>query len=506
MEKPDLGQVFTKRNVADFMAGLFTLESPARILDPCFGSGVFLDSLMALGFHNLVGVELDHELFGRRGGDGCVYVQGDFLALEDEEGFDGIIMNPPYIRQEKLDGLSAFGIDKAALRSRPMYEALPSTANMYMYFVLKAISLLKPHGELVLIFPGTWKWTAAGTDFLRAIEEQCAITKWFNVRGNPFETGALVDVVILKLVRGESHSFSSARTVVFEDGKAPVILKKSEALLSGEAVLSAFEKELVPFSKVADVRRGLTTLHNKMYINPQRTEPKLDSAFLMPIVSSPKNIDGYTTRDYRADTLLVADIYETKAEAGKKKDAQLLRLGAYLERFRQSIVEEESPKTLYERITRGDKHWYHLKPVCGPGILFGYIVRREMKFISADTCDAVRDNFYIIYPKINKDIVFALLNNYYTFYQLEKRGKHYGAGVLKLQKYDIEQLFVINYEKLDGERKKELISYVNRLKDSGDAQIVEDITRLLSEYAPVDFDTIKRLYSEAKRKRLEVNV
>ena len=63
-----------------------------------------------------------------------------------------------------------------------------------------------------------------------------------------------------------------------------------------------------------------------------------------------------------------------------------------------------------------------------------------MKFVMNETSAFARDNFYVIKPKVDKWVLFALLNNYYTYYQLELSGKRYGAGLLKLQRYDIEEL------------------------------------------------------------------
>ena len=41
----DLGQVFTKGNVAQYMVSLFDLAKEAKIMDPCYGAGSFLDAL-----------------------------------------------------------------------------------------------------------------------------------------------------------------------------------------------------------------------------------------------------------------------------------------------------------------------------------------------------------------------------------------------------------------------------------------------------------------------------
>ena len=42
----ELGQVFTKGNVAHYMVSLFDLPQYANIMEPCFGTGSFLDALM----------------------------------------------------------------------------------------------------------------------------------------------------------------------------------------------------------------------------------------------------------------------------------------------------------------------------------------------------------------------------------------------------------------------------------------------------------------------------
>ena len=116
----DLGQVFTDRAVAAYMASMFEVERDALILDPCFGAGVFLEMVMQRGFTNVEGYEIDKELYKN------VKVQypkfhlynSDFLKVAGTRRYDGIIMNPSYIRQEKIDDLKQLGITKAKLRKK----------------------------------------------------------------------------------------------------------------------------------------------------------------------------------------------------------------------------------------------------------------------------------------------------------------------------------------------------------------------------------------------------
>ena len=114
-----------------------------------------------------------------------------------------------------------------------------------------------------------------------------------------------------------------------------------------------------------------------------------------------------------------------------------------------------------------------------------------------------RDNFYIITPKIDIWVMFALLNNHYTYYQLELKGKKYGAGILKLQRYDMEELQFPNYEMISESDKEELAMQSHKLVETADISIVEKITKLISKYSETDFKSIMNLWATAKSNRLE---
>ena len=105
----NLGQIFTNKNIADYMATLFSLPTDAKILDPCFGKGVFINTMQEKGFTKITGVEIDPALFVQAKStlSSVTLINEDFLSFNNEELFDGIIMNPPYIRQEEIDNLKS---------------------------------------------------------------------------------------------------------------------------------------------------------------------------------------------------------------------------------------------------------------------------------------------------------------------------------------------------------------------------------------------------------------
>lgn len=479
----DLGQVFTKGNVAQYMVSLFDLSKEAEIMDPCYGAGSFLDALASSEYSNVTACEMDTTLFEETKKKYTQYhlINGDFLKYEEKNKYDGIIMNPPYIRQEKIDELESFGITKETLRSKPIFSGLPSTANMYMYFIMKAINLLKDGGQLIVIFPSSWMNARSGVDFQKLMLSQCGLERQIHIYGDVFEREALVEVVILKLVKGVFGKRVTEEYLESKDGKL------IEISLSDKKEISLFTQ---PFSEFATIKRGLTTGCNEMYINPDFL-CEGEECF-RPIVSSPKSIEGYTTVNARLDRLFFPIDDEAPTEVLE-----------YLEFWKNKIVKEQKPKTLYMKVNSSDR-WYELREICGEGILFSYFVRNDMKFIMNETGALARDNFYVIKPKVDKWIFFALLNNYYTYYQLEMRGKRYGAGLLKLQRYDVEALTFPKYTDISDDDKEELERLSHALLERADASIIDEITTVVSKYSTVGCDEITKRYFATKSNRLEV--
>ena len=460
----DLGQVFTTKVIAEYMASLLS-KKVKTVLEPCFGGGAFIDACLSLGFENIVGCEIDPALFdeGKKKYPKLNLLKTDFLRYHPDCKFDGIIMNPPYVRQEKIDELEPFGITKKQLRADSLFKGLPSTANLYMYFVIKAISLLDEAGELVVIFPSTWLDARSGKKFEKMILEKSSIEEKIYVSGPAFETEALVEVIILKLKKfNEGNICAAEKHLELIDG----LLR--EQLVDDNSVRVELP---VPFSEYADVRRGLSTGWNQMYINPECIK---DQSVLSDILSSPKSVTGFSTKQSSPDKLLLIT-------GGTKIKTDV---AMYLEKNKAELLKEKKPKTLYERACSEDE-WYTLKPLDSNGIIFGYIVRNDMRFILNTEGIMARDNFYIIKPKCDEYLLLALLNNHYTFYQLECSGKKYGAGILKIQRYDIENLSFIDLKRVSSEDKGMLRLLGEQLVKTADVALIEDITKIVSKYTDI---------------------
>ena len=259
-------------------------------------------------------------------------------------------------------------------------------------------------------------------------------------------------------------------------------------VLEDKPVIKEYDLGLpVQFSKTATAQRGLSTGYNKLFINPPFGIPTI------PILASPKNIVGYTANGAKTEQLLYA--YEPLSETTK----------TYLEKCKKEIQQSKKPAALYQKIWNNET-WYNLPLKNSRGIIFSYFIRNDVRFIKNDTNFVVRDNFYIITPKIDTNLLFALLNNYFTFYQLELLGKKYGAGLLKIQRYDLEKIMFPNYLLFSQYDLILLNNLSNQLIQTGNKELILEITRVISKYTLVDVDFITTQYSLLKKQRLEAKI
>jgi hypothetical protein len=79
-------------------------------------------------------------------------VWSDLLATQPAGGFDAVIGNPPYVRQELLSEI------KPALKKA--YRTFDGVADLYIYFYEQGLRLLRPGGRMSYVV--TNKWLKAG--------------------------------------------------------------------------------------------------------------------------------------------------------------------------------------------------------------------------------------------------------------------------------------------------------------------------------------------------------
>jgi hypothetical protein len=99
---------------------------------------------------------------GVRAEDGKFNWQVQFPEAMKSGGFDAVIGNPPYVRQEVLsqsEGLKGYLKDH--------YQVYHGAADLYSYFIERGVSLLKPGGVLSYVTANKWMRTSYGLPLRR---------------------------------------------------------------------------------------------------------------------------------------------------------------------------------------------------------------------------------------------------------------------------------------------------------------------------------------------------
>lgn len=480
----NLGKVYTKDIVADYMVSLIDLPKNSHIVDPCFGRGVFVKSLIKAGFNNITGVEIDSEAFSSIGNEDfsdCEMLKMDFFTFSPQTTIDGFVLNPPYVRQEEIDGLNVLGVTKESITAKCGTFTIHSKANLYLYFIARCITLLREGGELVSIFPNVWLNTPDGSKFYSQITEHGSVDAIIQVAGFPFVGNPLVDVMILKFTKGANRNCQTM--------KKTLTVSENNIEVSDYATIANFKsRNCIPLSAIASVRRGVTTGCNKAFTNP----PISDSRYLADILSSPKDVHGYTTGTARLDKLLWIKSTNTTLPGS---------ISSYLKSLERQILEKGKPKAIAKSII-AKKAWFSIRMPKPSGIIFPYIIRDTVRFIHNDRGVIVRDNFYTIDSTIDSLLLMALLNNLYVYSQLESLGKSYGSGLLKIQKYDIDKIVIPNPTKLNKKNRSKLIDCSKKLIETGQLRYILEATNIVKCYYAVD--NIEDMYQLQKNNRLKI--
>ena len=80
-------------------------------------------------------------------------------------------------------------------------------------------------------------------------------------------------------------------------------------------------------------------------------------------------------------------------------------------------------------------------------------------------------------------------------------GKSYGNGLLKIQKYDVDNIVIPNPSNISKEDQNELVKCAKSLIKTNDTKYVIETTKILSRYYHID--NIEDIYKSQKNNRLK---
>ena len=193
-----LGQIFTPPAIVDCMRQL--VRNHGRVLEPACGDGAFLRH-----FPGALGIEIDP----RHAPPGAEVM--NFFELDDDERFETIIGNPPYVRfQDISPGTRRLAGD----------SVLDKRANLYLFFIEKCLRLLAPGGELIFITPRDFLKATSAVQLNQLIFDSGTITDFIDLGDLHLFDDATPNCAIWRFVRGDESRTTRYAALRQSDGVA----------------------------------------------------------------------------------------------------------------------------------------------------------------------------------------------------------------------------------------------------------------------------------------------
>ena len=463
------GGFYTQPAIASFLARWVNVSKPKSILEPSCGDGAFLDAIEETRIPSLKRItacELNEEEAEKAAARTSLPVKmqrTDFLRwylffAQNEEGFDAVVGNPPFIRYQYLP------VEQQLLAEKIFGQLkLPFTkhTNAWVPFVLASIRLLRPGGRLAMVIPSEIFHIPHAQSLRRYLAEQCSKILildpeeiWFNdtLQGTVLlmaekkrdvsEKSRGVAIVPVKsrdaLVGDPEDYFQNAaytNGVTIEGKWMPVFLSLRERALLVE--LKARD-DVKKFADIASVDVGIVTGANKFFLVPDATVSEFAlQRWAHPMFGRSDHVKGlvYSDSDHEVnkETGLPANFLWFEEEQIEKLPQNVRD---YLD-----IGLNQRLHTRFKCRTR--RTWYKVPSVYSAPIAMLKRAHHYPRLVLNSADAYTTDTAYRIRPLgIKPEALVLGFVNSLTCLTAEMEGRHYGGGVLELVPSEIERLLV----------------------------------------------------------------
>jgi predicted type IV restriction endonuclease len=235
-----------------------------------------------------------------------------FPEIMSAGGFNAVIGNPPYVRQEALGGLKTY--------FEQYYESYQGTADLYVYFIEKGLKLLSKGGLYSVIVSSSFLHTTFATKLRKYIRGNSAILSFVDFGGLAVFQGAKDTYVCIPLLanRTQPEAVKIAKVKSLEALDLERYVEENKSFVSpkrfSESTWSLTNQaELDLFCKICDAGiglgeyvgkdfyRGVTTGLNKAFVIDSTTRERLiaehpSSAELIKPLLSGQDVRRYVVR------------------------------------------------------------------------------------------------------------------------------------------------------------------------------------------------------------------
>ena len=372
------------------------------------------------------------------------------------DGFDVVIGNPPYVRQEKIKDL------KPTLKKR--YTCYTGAADLYVYFYERGLQLLGPNGIHTFICSNSWLDVNYGAPLRKYLLDNTASAVICHSEAEREFESADINTIVSILHNGTPDADSHIRFLTFktfigdpdienrrertrmytELAQAGTREKKyagdkwgGKYLRAPDIYWTLSEKgkdKLVRLGDIAEIRRGFTTGANEFfYLDDEKIQEwGIESEYLKPVIKSPRECKSIRVDPSQLQFKLFM-CHADKAALAGTATLEYIQWG-------ESQGYHQGPSC------RSRPRWWDLGERQIPLLLLSCLISSTARTLYAPDGCYTSDNFQEIHTDSSLILpLCASLNSSLFQLMVNVLGRSgLGGGLLKIQTYEVSELLCLD--------------------------------------------------------------
>lgn len=362
-----------------------------------------------------------------------------FSDVFENDGFDIVIGNPPYVRQELIKD------DKPYLEKifKEIYDGI---ADLSTYFIYRSIQILKEEGIHSYIITNKWMRANYGLNIRKYLKENSKILELIDFNGVKVFVGATVDVLVYFVIKNKElnpsiktcNSFDNLKTIynINDVNKLSKIITKNTFSMKqndlGENSWNLINSKLLEIYDIIEnkgiklknwntkINFGIKTGFNEAFIIDRNTQLKLipdnkEIKIINPIMKG-KDIRKYFFS--KSELYIISTFPSLKLDINNYPlvKEHLLKYGKRLEQTGESGSRKKTSHKWFE--TQDNIAYY--EDFEKPKIIFSRIVKKPQFFLDvngfyseATSYIISGENLKYLLVLLNSNFVY---NSFYKFY------------------------------------------------------------------------------------------
>lgn len=545
-----LGAVFTPTEVADLLTRWAIRSAGDTILDLGLGEGAFVFSsfyrLQELGATSkqsasqIYGTEIDETRYATLQQFSATKQGTNFPNLQYKDFFqatfpkvDVVVGNPPYVRRRAITPGRIKEIRSNVLETNldVNEKDLSQLTDLYVYFLLKAVTYLRLQGRLAVVISDSWLNVRYGQVLRQYLLENFKIEHVISF-DRPIFPDAQVKPVLLFATKHSQITNQVAFTRVMNglpvNALSPLFTNPEPKLPDVHTVyVSSTElgiaqpwgtylkiaeiinvlnsrHKLVPLQELANVRIGLQTLAKDFFTltNTQIQDLAIESEFLQPLAHSVSQFDQAVIDVQSKPSLHLFFCANPKDELIGTNALTHIETGENTEvtiRGRGEVVTGYNQKPRIKKANRPS--WYDIKtsvekrgraPILIPRLIYYQfkVLWNQAHYVPGDAVIEVLPKS----PNLDVQLLLAVLNSTYSEVLIRGYAQLYGGGACTVGINQLKQMPILNLESLTNKQKQKLVvGYQAFLKDGNRDKIDEVIYKIIGLDHKLFESTVKSL-------------